>query len=64
MVRTPRGKKKSDKGSKLGSKGGISKKPKFQGKSFNCDKVGHKSADYKQPKKKKNHEANMVDNIA
>ena len=58
-------KKKYGKGSKLGPKGGISKKPKVQGKYFNCDKVGHKSADYKQlKKKKKSHEANMVDNVA
>ena len=31
---------------------------------FNCDKVGHKSADCKLPKKKKNNEANVVDNVA
>ena len=32
--------------------------------SINCDKVGHKSVDYKLLKKKKNQEANVVDNIA
>ena len=31
---------------------------------FNCDKVGYKSTYCKWPKKKKNHKANMVDNIA
>lgn len=46
------------KGTKQGLKGGISKK-KFQGKCFNCDKVGHKSSECRMPKKKK--EANMVD---
>ena len=52
------------KGSKLGPKGGVSKKPKFQGKCFNCDKVGHKSAYCRLPKNKKNNKANVVDNIA
>ena len=37
---------------------GISKKQKFQGNYFICDKVGHKSIDYKllKKKKKKNYE--------
>ncbi|CAM8887195.1 unnamed protein product [Rhodiola kirilowii] len=42
--------------SKLGSKsGGIKKKvlPKFNCKSFNCDKEGHKAADCKKPLKRK-----------
>ena len=33
------------KGNKLGPKGGISKKQKFQGKCFNYGKQGHKSSD-------------------
>ncbi|XP_062100089.1 uncharacterized protein LOC133805961 [Humulus lupulus] len=32
-------------GSKLGPKGGVSKKSKFQGKCFNCNKTGHKSSE-------------------
>lgn len=36
---------------KQGSKCGISKK-KFQGKYFNCDKVGHKSSECRLLKKK------------
>ena len=56
-------KNNSGKGSKLGPNGGISKKQKFQGKCFNCDKMGHKSADCRLPKKKKNHEANVMDDI-
>ena len=56
-------KNKSGKGSKLGPKGGVSKKPKFQGKCFNCNKVGHKLADCRLPKKEKNNKANVVDNI-
>ena len=34
-----------EKGTKLGPKGGISKKKKFQRKCFNCWKQGHKSSD-------------------
>ncbi|RVW85618.1 Retrovirus-related Pol polyprotein from transposon TNT 1-94 [Vitis vinifera] len=51
------------KGSKLGPKGGISKKPKFQGKCFNCGKQGHKSVDCRLPKKNKPKEANVIDDI-
>ncbi|XP_022888917.1 uncharacterized protein LOC111404326 [Olea europaea var. sylvestris] len=43
---------------KQGPKGGIVKK-KFQGKCFNCDKVGHKFSECRLPKKNK--EANVVD---
>ena len=55
-------KNKFDKGSKLGTKGGISKKQKLQEKCFNYDKMGHKSVDCKLRKKKKNHKINIVDN--
>ena len=45
---------KNKKNKKLGPKGGISKKQtKFQGKCFNCDKMGHKASDCKLPKKKR-----------
>ena len=56
-------KNKFGKGSKLGPKGVVSKKPKFQGKCFNYDKVDHKSADCRLQKKKNNYETNIVDNI-
>ncbi|PKI76891.1 hypothetical protein CRG98_002678 [Punica granatum] len=48
---------------KLGMNGGVSK-PKFQGKCFNCDKKGHKSADCRLPKRKKDHEANIINEMA
>ncbi|KAF3451750.1 hypothetical protein FNV43_RR07846 [Rhamnella rubrinervis] len=38
-------KKKPSKGYHFGPKGGIFKKQKFQGKCFNCDKMGHKAAE-------------------
>ncbi|KAI3427701.1 uncharacterized protein J3R85_009272 [Psidium guajava] len=47
---------------KLGPKGGVSK-IKFQGKCFNCSKMGHKSVECRFPKKKK-HETNMVNDVA
>ena len=47
-------------GSKLRSKGGVSKNLKFQGKCFNCNKTGHKSSDCRLTKKKGN-EANVVE---
>ena len=51
-----------NKNKKLGPKGGISKKQtKFQGKCYNCDKMGHKASDCRLPKKKR--EANVVENI-
>ncbi|XP_062100804.1 uncharacterized protein LOC133806728 [Humulus lupulus] len=46
--------------SKLRPKGGVSKKPKFQGKCFNCNKTGHKSSDCRLSKKKGN-EANDME---
>ena len=51
------------KGNKLGPKGGISKKQKFQGKCFNYGKRGHKSSDCKLPKRNKPKETNVVDGI-
>ena len=56
-------KKKTNKGFNLGPKGGISKKQKFQGKCFNCDKMGHKAADCRLPKKNKNKEAYVMEEI-
>ena len=53
---------KPDKKSNLGPKGGVSKK-KFQGKCFNCDKMGHKLTECRLSKRKK-HEAHMVDEVA
>ncbi|PKI39225.1 hypothetical protein CRG98_040384, partial [Punica granatum] len=47
---------------KLGTNGGVFK-PKFQGKCFNCDKKGHISADCRLPKRKKDHEANVVNEM-
>ena len=63
MVRGP-SQRRTGNWSILGPKGGISIKQKFQGKCFNSDKVGHQFAYCKLPKKKKNHEANVLDNIA
>ena len=62
-------KSKTGKGTKLGPKGGISKKPKFQpkfqmkfqGKCYNFNKLGHKSSECRLPKKTQ--EANVVDDI-
>ncbi|CAH9093617.1 unnamed protein product [Cuscuta epithymum] len=56
MQRTP--KNKINGKSKLGPKGGVSK-TKFNGKCFNCNENGHKSADCKAPKKKDSH-VNLV----
>ena len=58
-------KKANNKGkdSKLGPKGGISKKQKFQGKCFNCGKQSHKSLDCRLPKRNKPKKANVVDGI-
>ena len=52
------------KGSKLGPKGGVSKKQKVIGKYFNYGKQGHKSYDYRLPKRNKPKEANVVDDIS
>lgn len=45
--------KQAGKWNKLGPKGGVSKKHvvAFQGKCFNCDNVGHRSADCRKPKR-------------
>ena len=51
-------------GSKLGPKGGVFKKPKFQGKCFNCNKMGHKSSDCRLPRRVKTNESNAVEDIA
>ena len=58
-------KKANNKGkcSKLGPKGGISKKQKFEGKCFNYRKEDHKSSDCRLPKRNKPKEANLVDGI-
>ena len=56
-------KKRTTKGVILGPKGGISKKQKFQGKCFNCDKMGHKAADCRLLRKNKNKEANVMEKI-
>ena len=56
-------KKRTTKGVNLGPKGGISKKQKFQGKCFNCDKMGHKAAECILPRKNKNKEANVMEKI-
>ena len=47
----------------MSPKGGVSKKSKFQGRCFNCDKMGHKSSECRLPKKKKKQEANVVENM-
>ena len=54
-------KKRTTKGVNLEPKGGISRKQKFQGKCFNCDMMGHKAADCRQPRKNKNKEANVME---
>ena len=55
--------KNKGKDTKLGTKGGVFEKLKFQGKCFNYEKQGHKSADCRQPKKNKPKEVNVVDDI-
>ena len=52
------------KDSKWGPKGGVFKKQKFLGKCINCGKQGHKSYDYRLPKRNKSKEAKVVDNIS
>ena len=51
------------KGSTLGPKEGVSKKQKFLGKCFNCEKQGHKSFDCRLLKRNKPKEVNVVDGI-
>ncbi|XP_017618041.1 uncharacterized protein LOC108462628 [Gossypium arboreum] len=55
--------KQPENGSKLGPKGGISKKQKFQGKCFNCNKMGYKSSSCRIPKKVRANKANTVEEI-
>ena len=62
MVEQGQGSKNKKPKPKLGPKGDVSKN-KFQGKCFNCGKVGHRSVDCRLSRKNKNHEANVVDNI-
>ena len=47
----------------MGPKGGVSKNQKFLGKCCNCGKQGHKSSDYRLPKRNKPKDANVVDGI-
>ncbi|XP_060672709.1 uncharacterized protein LOC132803523 [Ziziphus jujuba] len=56
-------KKKPGKSFKLRPKEGISKKAKFQGKCFNCHKMGHRAADCRLPKRKRNIETTMMEHI-
>ncbi|KAK5838770.1 hypothetical protein PVK06_007508 [Gossypium arboreum] len=55
--------KQPQNGSKFGPNGCVSKKQKFQGKCFNCSKIGHKSSDCRFPKKVKANKANTVEEI-
>ena len=59
-------KKGNNKGkdTKLGPKGGVSKKQKFLGKCFNYGKQGHKSSDCRLPKRNKPKEPNVIDDIS
>ena len=52
------------KDTKLGPKGRVSKKQKFQGNCFNCGKQGHKSVDCRPLKRNKPKETKMVDDIS
>nr|XP_048322335.1 uncharacterized protein LOC125419861 [Ziziphus jujuba var. spinosa] len=56
-------KKELGKSSKLGPKRSISKKAKFQGKCFNCDKMGHRATECRLPKRKRNKEVRMMEHI-
>ena len=58
-------KKGNNKGkdTKLGPKGGVSKKQKFLGKCFNCGKQGHKYSDCRLPKRNKPKEANVIHDL-
>ena len=59
-------KKGNNKGkdTKLGPRGGVSKKQKFLGKCFNYGKQGHKSSDCRLSKRNKPKEANVIDDIS
>ena len=59
-------KKANNKGkdTKLGPKGGVSKKQKILGICFNCGKQGHKPSDCRLPKRNKPKEANVIDHIS
>ena len=59
-------KKANNKGedTKLGPKGGVSKKQKFKRKCFNCGKQGHKYVDCRLRKRNKPKETNVVDEIS
>ncbi|CAH9097253.1 unnamed protein product [Cuscuta europaea] len=60
VVEHAKGSKNKNNGkSKLGPKGGVSK-TKFNGKCFNCNKNGHRSADCKASKKKMDSQVNLV----
>ena len=56
--------KQPQNGSKLGPKGGVSKKQKFQGKCFNCNKMGHKSSNCRILKKARTNEANAMEEVS
>ena len=53
-----------EKDTKLGLKGGVSKKQKFIGKCFNYGKQGHNFFDCRLSKRNKPKEANVIDNIS
>ena len=59
-------KKGNNKGkcTKLGPKGGVSKKQNLLGKCFNYEKQGHKSLDCRLPKRNKPKEVNVIDDIS
>ena len=62
MVKVPSSRKQG-KGTKLGPKGEVFKKLKFQGKKLQYKKQGHKSTDCKLSKRNKPKEVNVVDVI-
>ncbi|KAG8472519.1 hypothetical protein CXB51_035278 [Gossypium anomalum] len=63
-VKDSKKRKHSQTGYKLGPKGGVFKKPKFQGKCFNCKNMGHKSSDCRLPKRVRTNKANAMENIS
>ncbi|KAH1091257.1 hypothetical protein J1N35_018514 [Gossypium stocksii] len=56
--------KQPQNGSKLGPKGGASKKQKFQEKCFSYNKMGYKSSDCRIPKKVRANEDNTMEEIS